>query len=397
MEMMEDVVIVGAGIAGLATAVALKRGCGVREIRRAKSHRGYVTNVSAGDVQQVHFRMANNGGDGQGIRTVHRKVLLEALAEELPVDSIQFSSKLAVIESEEQGGASIVVIHLEDGTTIKSTVLIGCDGVNSVVARWLGLVKIGGGAYLGILTGLAEPVHSGRSAVRGLAVFSQGHGFKQEVHQFVDAGKRAGFVPLNDRELYWFLTYNGDNMPGDPEQIQKQVLEKYAEKFPSSYLDVVRHADLSTLTWASLKFRQPWGIIFGKLSKGNVTVAGDAMHPMTPDLGQGGGSSLEDTVVLGRHIGNSFINNGGLIVPGDMAKAIDDYVKERRWRAAFLVTGSYLAGWVQLGGDKWWVKFLRDGIFYKYLFGRISGLVHKDCGKLPAMSFGDMDHSGKKD
>jgi len=186
-------------------------------------------------------------------------------------------------------------------------------------------------------------------------------------------------------------------MAGDPEQIQKQVLEKYAEKFPSSYLDVVRHADISTLTWAPLKFRQPWGIIFGKLSKGNVTVAGDAMHPMTPDLGQGGGSSLEDAVVLGRHIGNSVINNGGLIVPGEMAKAIDDYVKERRWRAAFLVTGSYLAGWVQLGGDKWWMKFLRDGIFYKYLLGRISGLVHKDCGKLPAVSFGDMDHSSKKD
>ncbi|XP_052305474.1 monooxygenase 2 isoform X6 [Populus trichocarpa] len=417
MEMMEDVVIVGAGIAGLATAVALKR-VGVRALVLERSEglratgtaltltpnawlaldalgvshkltplytpsiKGYVTNVSAGDVQQVLFRVANTGGDVQGIRTLHRKALLEALAEELPVDSIQFSSKLAVIENEEQGGASIVVIHLEDGTTIKSKVLIGCDGVNSVVARWLGL---------------AEPVHSGRSAVRGLAVFPQGHGFKQEVHQFVDVGKRAGFVPLNDRELYWFLTYSGDKMAGEPEQIQKHVLEKHVEKFPSTYLDVVRHADLSTLTWAPLMFRQPWGIIFGKLSKGHVTVAGDAMHPMTPDLGQGGGSSLEDAVVLGRHIGNSVINNGGLIVPGDMAKAIDDYVKERRWRAAFLVTGSYLAGWVQLGGDKWWMKFLRDGIFYKYLFGRISGLVHKDCGKLPAMSFGDMDHSSKKD
>jgi 2-polyprenyl-6-methoxyphenol hydroxylase-like FAD-dependent oxidoreductase len=57
---------------------------------------------------------------------------------------------------------------------------------------------------------------------------------------------------------------------------------------------------------------------------------------MTPDLGQGDGSSLEDAVVLGRHIGNSVIRNGGLIVQGDMAKAIDDYVKERRWRAACL-------------------------------------------------------------
>ena len=123
--------------------------------------------------------------------------MLEALAEELPTDSIRFSSKLAAIESQEQGGgASIAVVHLEDGTLIKSKVLIGCDGVHSVVARWLGL---------------AEPVHSGRSAVRGLAVFPQGHGFKQEVQQFEDVGKRAAFVPLNERELYWFFICEGQH------------------------------------------------------------------------------------------------------------------------------------------------------------------------------------------
>jgi len=70
--------------------------------------------------------------------------LLEALAEELPADSIRFLSKLAAIESQEQGGgASIAVMHLEDGTTIKSKVLIGCDGLHSIVARWLGLAEPG--------------------------------------------------------------------------------------------------------------------------------------------------------------------------------------------------------------------------------------------------------------
>ena len=123
--------------------------------------------------------------------------MLEALAEELPTDSIRFSSKLAAIESQEQGGgASIAVVHLEDGTLIKSKVLIGCDGLHSIVARWLGL---------------AEPVHSGRSAVRGLAIFPQGYGSKQEAQLFVDEGKRAAFVPLNDREFYWFLTSKGQH------------------------------------------------------------------------------------------------------------------------------------------------------------------------------------------
>ncbi|KAI5554345.1 hypothetical protein BDE02_19G005600 [Populus trichocarpa] len=276
----------------------------------------------------------------------------------------------------------MAAVHLEDGTTIKSKVLIGCDGVHSFVARWLGL---------------AELVHSGRSTVRGLAVFPQGHGFKQEFLFFMDESDKAGFVPLNDRELYWFFSSQGEKMSGEAEKMQRDVLEKCTEKFPSEYLDVVRHADLSSLSWAPLMFRPPWGIIFGKLSKGNVTVAGDAMHPMTPDLGNGGGASLEDAVVLGRHIGNSFINNGGLIVPGDMAKAIDDYVKERRWRAAMVVTASYLSGRMQQG-DKWWIKFLRDRALYKYFFGWLSRLVFVyDCGRLPAISFGAMDLASKKD
>ena len=84
-----------------------------------------------------------------------------------------------------------------------------------------------------------------------------------------------------------------------------------------------RQADIFSLSWAPLMFRPPWIVIFGKLSRRNVTIAGDAMHPMTPDLGQDCGSLLENGVLLGGHVGNSVINNGGL-VPGDMSKAIDN-------------------------------------------------------------------------
>ena len=54
--------------------------------------------------------------------------------------------------------------------------------------------------------GIAAPVHSGRSAVRGLAVFPQGHSLKDEMHQFIGTGRRAGLVPINDKEIYWFFT-----------------------------------------------------------------------------------------------------------------------------------------------------------------------------------------------
>ncbi|KAF2284348.1 hypothetical protein GH714_021036 [Hevea brasiliensis] len=80
---------------------------------------GSVTNVATGAVQEVLFTVKS-----QGPRSVHRKALLEALAEELLADSIQFSSKFTSIEQHKLGDASIVVLHLEDGTTIKSKVYI---------------------------------------------------------------------------------------------------------------------------------------------------------------------------------------------------------------------------------------------------------------------------------
>ena len=171
-------------------------------------------------------------------------------------------------------------------------------------------------------------------------------------------------------------------MRRDPETIHREVIENYAKNLPELYLDIVKHSDLSTLTWAPLMFRQPWKVAFGKLSKENITVAGDAMHPMTPDLAQGGCAALEDAVVLGRQIGACVLQNGGL-VPSKVTKALSDYTEERKWRATWLITGSFLSGWVQNGGSSLWgLKIFRDIIFYKFVFPRIVNVVHYDCGKL---------------
>ncbi|XP_004288322.1 PREDICTED: zeaxanthin epoxidase, chloroplastic-like [Fragaria vesca subsp. vesca] len=401
---VEDVVIVGAGIAGLATAVALKR-AGIEALVLEKSEglrttgaaltlfpnawialdalgvshklasytpsrKNHVTDLDTGEVQTVSLIKAN--GDAVGPRSVHRKALLEALADELPIHSIRFSSKISAIDTQQYEGSSIAIVHIENGTVIKAKVLIGCDGVHSVVSR---------------LLGLSEPVHSGRSAVRGLAVYPQGHGLEQEVRQYVGLGRRAGFVPLTDKEIFWFFSgttpAKGTSLAKDPEEIQKEILENYAKDLPPIYLDVVQHADVSTLTWAPLMFRYPWNVVFSSLSKQNITVAGDAMHPMTPDLAQGGCSALEDAAILGRHIGTSFKQNGHVLVPKEMSEVLSKYVEERRWRVVFLIAGSYISGWVQQGGSGWGMKFLRDAIFYKFIFPKMVSYVnYVDCGKL---------------
>ncbi|RWR82538.1 FAD-dependent urate hydroxylase [Cinnamomum micranthum f. kanehirae] len=407
MEKYYDVVIVGGGIAGLATAQGLKR-VGIRAMVLERSHelratgaaitlgpnawraldalgvahkliplysaftQQYVTDLGSGKVVQTTFG-GTQDREGMGVRSVHRKALLEALAQELPPETILFSSKLASITTKVQQDSSLAVLHMEDGTIINAKVLIGCDGVHSVVAQWLGL---------------KAPIHSGRMGVRGLAVYPQGHGFEHRVQRFLHDALNAGFLPLNSTDVYWFIVYKscvkGDEATKDPELIQKDVLENMAKNFPSTYLDVVQHSDLSTLTSAPLMFRFPLDLIFGPTCKGNVTVAGDAMHPMTPDLGTGGCAALEDAVVLSRHIGNSFIKDGGIRSKG-IKEALEGYVYGRRWRAAGLITGAYFAGWVQQGGSSWMAKFLRM-IFYGLLFRRIIDAVKDhDCGKLPAV------------
>ncbi|KAK9096346.1 hypothetical protein Sjap_021843 [Stephania japonica] len=417
---LEDVVIVGAGIAGLATAVALKR-VGVRSVVLERSDelrttgaalslfpnawialealgvaqkltsiyhpfkRGYVTNLENGSVQEVSFNRLLDERNVKGARTVHRKALLETLAGELTSDAIRYSTKLSSIETCTQGDSSMSILHMEDGSIIKAKVLIGCDGIHSAVASWLGL---------------SEPVHSGRFAVRGLAVMPQGHGLNNEVHQFLHNGSRAGVTHLTDTEAYWFITYPStlseeeDMRTGDPTLVQRKVLEKLAN-YPPMLLEYVQHSDLTTLSWAPLMLRLPWDLLFKNLTKGNVTVAGDALHPMTPDLGQGGCSSLEDAVILARHIGTSFLKHKK-IVPIEMTEVLKLYVKERRWRAMALITGSYLSGRVQQGGSKWMMNFIRDKLFYRFLFRRIADFINFDCGKLPCVNSSkevDDDHN----
>lgn len=91
--------------------------------------------------------------------------------------------------------------------------------------------------------------------------------------------------------------------------------------------------------------------------------------------------ALEDAVVLGRYIGKSFVQNGQ-IVPKEMVSAIGKYVEERRWRVALLIAGSYLSGWIQQPGSDGVMKFLRDTIFYGFIFHKLVKLSHYDCGKL---------------
>ncbi|OMO74539.1 Monooxygenase, FAD-binding protein [Corchorus capsularis] len=354
METVEEVVIVGAGICGLTTALGL--------------HSVLVTSTFLEKpIAEVSYK-------GHEIRCVQRKLLLETLANELPSGTIRFSSKVVSIEEE---SGFFKRIHLANGAIIKTKVLIGCDGVKSVVAKWLGFEK---------------PVFTGRSAVRGTAKFEgHGHGFGPKYSQFVGKGVRSGFLPCDDDTVYWFMNYwtpstkDHKELKKDPAKL-KQFATNKLQDTSDEMKSVMEKTSLDGIVSSPLKCRKPWELLWGNISKGNVCVAGDALHPMTPDLGQGGCSALEDGVILARCLAQALLkSSAGGEEEIDEHKRIEmglkNFAQERRWRSFDLVSTSYMVGFIQQNNGKM-MNFFRDKFLSKFLSGLLLSKANYDCGKL---------------
>ncbi|GJN39687.1 hypothetical protein PR202_gb28822 [Eleusine coracana subsp. coracana] len=251
-------------------------------------------------------------------------------------------------------------------------VLIGCDGINSVVAKWLGLAK---------------PSYSGRSAAIGFAHYPGGHGFGPNILQFNGHGFRSGMMPCNERDVYWFFTFSPsekDNGVDESAARMKQFVLSNLRclKVPSEVLAVVEKSQMSEVLLAPLRFRPPLSLVTASISRGCVCVAGDALHPMTPDLAQGGCAALEDGVILARCLGETTINiNGGIERSKRVEAGLREYARIRRWRSVDLIATAYVVGLVQQS-DNALVSFLRDRVLSGALARRLLKLADYDCGTL---------------
>ncbi|XP_057974263.1 monooxygenase 2-like isoform X1 [Malania oleifera] len=199
-------------------------------------------------------------------------------------------------------------------------------------------------------------------------------------------------MPCNEKTMYWFFTFTSldqkpliaeteDDMEDNPAKMKQFVLSKLG-KLSQQVQSVVERTELVNISCASLKLRWPWDLLRGEICRGNVCVAGDALHPMTPDIGQGGCSALEDGVVLARCLGDAFLaktQNGDEW--GRIEKAVEKYGKERRWRSIGLIATAYTVGMVQQSDGKV-MSFLRDNLLPGILAGSLLKMADFDCGKL---------------
>uniref|UniRef100_A0A1J3FFJ5 FAD-dependent urate hydroxylase n=2 Tax=Noccaea caerulescens TaxID=107243 RepID=A0A1J3FFJ5_NOCCA len=345
----ENVVIVGAGIGGLATAVSLHR-LGIRSVvlEQAESLRTGGTSltlfkngwrvldaISVGPQLRTQFLeiegMVVKKEDGrelrsfkfkdedqsQEVRAVERRVLLETLASQLPPQTIRFSSKLKEIQTNDNGGDT--QLQLEDGSQLLANIVIGCDGIRSKVATWMGF---------------SEPRYVGHCAFRGLGFYPNGQPFQKKVNYIYGRGIRAGYVPVSPTKVYWFICFNSPSL--GPKITDPAILKGQAKEMVSTWPEDLQNLiDLTpdeTISRTPLVDRWLWPGIAPPASKGRVVLVGDAWHPMTPNLGQGACCALEDSVVLANKLAGA-INKGSESVE----EAMESYGSER-WSRAFPLT-----------------------------------------------------------
>ncbi|KAI3956399.1 hypothetical protein MKX01_016812, partial [Papaver californicum] len=231
------------------------------------------------------------------LRCLKRLDHVQTLADSLPLNTIRF-------------GCHEVAVKL-DSLTSQPVVVIGCDGVNSVVSEFIGLKATRSFSAYG---------------VRGFASYPSGHGFSNEFLRIQKDNLIFCRTPVNENRTYWFVGLSWTScdlgVSSEPNNI-KQATIKSIMDFPPDVVEIVKKSDLDSLTLTNIRYRTLWDISLGNFRKGSVIVAGDAMHVMGPFLGQGARNLAKEMCVRGSE------RTGKKIIQVKIGAAMDRFVKER--------------------------------------------------------------------
>ena len=361
-----DAIIVGAGPAGMATALALQRAgwsnilllerrtreacmqggtalglwtnafcaldaLGVGEAVRQRCSRTTKVEIcrEANDRILTSFDLKACTGGPHEFGGVLRGALVGALYEGIDKErvDVRFGVQCVRCASCSTSGlssdASNMVVTTADGEALHTSVVIGADGVNSVVAR----------AYGEDMGKDMSTNDAGQIAIRGIAEGKPVD--EQPIRQVLGAGVRAGMYPVGrgTNELYWYVCYPVQEHDKDSdvlEEARRVLLDSSGDWSTSCIFDAINRTPPTRVSRNSLADRWDVDALFGDGGEGaqklTIALAGDALHPMTPNLGQGGCCSIEDAVVLAAYLPAPSASGA------EIRRAIAEYTRKRAKR-----------------------------------------------------------------
>lgn len=295
---MVQIAIIGGGIGGLTTALALQHfgfesqvfeqapalhdvGAAIAiwpNAMRVLASLGLADKIleRAGMMQEIRWvdqdgwlinRVSISGGDFPAI-ALHRADLQNTLLHELPAESIHLGYHL--INQKQQGDRMIATFA--NGRSTEADFLIGADGIHSRVRAQL----IDDG----------DPIDRGYTIWRGISAKVPREIAPATAIEFQGRGKRFGIGPVGSGRVGWWASANR----GDTDDLARLFEDWY-----QPVLELIESTPATSIIKNNALDRpsnKTWG-------RGRMTLLGDAIHPTTPNLGQGGCLAIEDALVLG--------------------------------------------------------------------------------------------------
>lgn len=332
-------VIAGAGIGGLAAALALRRaGLEVQVLERTRDLREIgaalllwpngtaalrtlgvevrTLDVRRFSMRDRHDRVITEAPVdrlaerfGSAMTVVHRADLQAGLRRALGEDAIRLDSEVIGFAD----GEAAVDVRLRGRETVEADLLVGADGLRSAVRRQL--------------LGDGDPDYLGATVWRGVV---DAGGLAVEPAQGINwVGRGAEFLALHvaGGRVYWAgVTKEPEGSGAGPGGHRADLTRRFGD-WPEPVPGLISATDEDAILRNDMYDRKP----VASWSRGRVTLLGDAAHPMTPNAGQGACQALEDAIALGDSFSRS----------PDPALALPDYERRRLRRANWVVRMSH--------------------------------------------------------
>ena len=356
---MRKITIIGAGIGGLTTAIALQKegfdvalyeqasemktlGAGILLANNAlqvfdkigvakelmkRSHRISKLHIAKPNLTPMNTTNLLAFEEKYGVNniTIHRGDLQKVLLKNIGNAQLHLKKRLKSLEQSKQ----TVHLSFEDGSNAEAETVILADGMWSVGRKILFGEKA-----------MRKPQHV---CWRGVANFKLPDEMLHEFKELWGDGRRFGFSQINESEVYWTAKSTFKN------EIQKastSMLLNHYKTFNQIVHQLISNTPESNIHTAELMDLKP----LKNWYKGQVCLLGDAAHAMTPNMGQGASQSIEDALILAK-----------CLKKHPQPKAFKKYESIRKRKVQKIVNTSWLLGKLGHISGNFSTK-IRDGI-----------------------------------
>ncbi|MEU7659225.1 FAD-dependent oxidoreductase [Streptomyces lincolnensis] len=227
---------------------------------------------------------------------------------------IRHGARLVSVES----GPAGVTAHFADGGTATADLLIGADGLGSRVRR--------------TIAAEAQPVYAGQRVFYGYTRTAPVSAPEEEARITMIRGSATafGYAVSPEGETYWFARVSADPLSADA--IAHGTPETWRDLLvPLLRKDTTAAADIVEATTGTLLVTNATEIPVGTpWRSGRTLILGDAAHAASPATGQGASMALEDAVILAKSLRDA----------PDMDSALSHYEALRRPRVEYNITVS---------------------------------------------------------